>query len=503
MASCLYMKTAMIGTTLAQRFRIESLIETTPGCVSYVARQVTLDRLVLLTIFALPADDNQKLTADESAPAPLQAYFQALSSLNHPNILALFSASVTADGKPYTVTELFDGQSLEKLLLNGPLPVETVLEIFAQTANALGEAHAKGLLHGNLQPANILIGKSADGGTIVKVSGFGELKVERLLGTFGKAASPEFFSPEQAQAQPLDVRSDIYSFGCLMYAALTARSPLNAVLPLRKLDIKVPSRLELVVARFLNLNRSQRFQTMNEIASNLTRILAVDSPGLPIGPLLIAFIVALATFMGLKFFWAVPPSSSDSESELPRIARSDMQAANELKLAIELDKQFERMDGVRKASGLEVGLQAFSHYENYLRAERPSNQDLPVAFERIRHLSLELANDARERNKFDMALLYAEKAKRLGKEANDNLVVSVALKEEADVMMAENKWQKSLELALQASRYDGGPYRLLLPITISQELIKKYEHLSMPKEADRERHRLHELERKARIYHQQ
>ena len=139
---------------------------------------------------------------------------RAISSLNHPNICTLYDV-----GPTYLVMELVEGETLAARLKSGPLPVGTALLYASQILAALAEAHAKGVIHRDLKPGNIMIAKSG-----IKVLDFGLAKSEQdetltvsrmVLGT------PAYMAPEQREGKPADSRSDIYSFGCVLYEMLT------------------------------------------------------------------------------------------------------------------------------------------------------------------------------------------------------------------------------------------------------------------------------------------
>src|SRR5215470_923567 len=170
-------------------------------------------------------------TAREQFNARFEREARAISSLNHPYICTLYDV-----GPNYLVMELVEGETIAARLKRGPLPVKTALLYASQIVAALAEAHGKGIVHRDLKPANIMIAKSG-----IKVLDFGLAKSgqdETVTGSRMVLGTPAYMSPEQREGTPADARSDIYSFGCVLYEMLTGarvRSRPRRV-PLRKLE---------------------------------------------------------------------------------------------------------------------------------------------------------------------------------------------------------------------------------------------------------------------------
>ncbi len=190
---------------------------------------------------------------------------RAISSLNHPNICTVHDV-----GPNYLVMELVEGETIATLLKNGPLPQKTALLYASQILAALVEAHAKGIIHRDLKPGNIMIAKSS-----VKVLDFGLAKSEQdetVTATHMVIGTPAYMAPEQREGKPADARSDIYSFGCVLYEMLTG-GRIGA--PRRR----IPSRtLGKIVNRCLEGEPERRWQSVGDLEQELTKFTAHPSP---------------------------------------------------------------------------------------------------------------------------------------------------------------------------------------------------------------------------------
>ncbi len=195
-------------------------------------------------------------TTHERFSARFAREARAISSLNHPNICTLHDV-----GPNYLVMELVDGETVAARLKNGPLPVKMTLLYASQIVAALAEAHGKGIVHRDLKPGNIMIGKSG-----IKVLDFGLAKSgqdETLTASHMVMGTPAYMAPEQRDGKPADARSDIYSFGCVLYEMLTGARPGSR----RR---RMPSRmLERIVSRCLEEDPGRRWQTVHELEREL------------------------------------------------------------------------------------------------------------------------------------------------------------------------------------------------------------------------------------------
>jgi eukaryotic-like serine/threonine-protein kinase len=191
---------------------------------------------------------------------------RAISSLNHPNICTLHDV-----GPNYLVMELVEGETLAARLKHGPMPIEMVVRYGGQIAAALAEAHGKGIVHRDLKPGNIMIAKSG-----VKVLDFGLAisgQDETLTASRMVVGTPAYMSPEQREGKPADARSDIYSFGRVLYEMLTGAR----VGSVRK---RIPSaQMEKIVSRCLEEDPARRWQSSAELEEELAGVSATGSRG--------------------------------------------------------------------------------------------------------------------------------------------------------------------------------------------------------------------------------
>ncbi|MGQ0734278.1 MAG: protein kinase domain-containing protein [Acidobacteriota bacterium] len=267
--------------------------------VVYRARDAHLDRSVAIKVLTSGSVDN------EGRKQRFVQEAKAASALNHPNILHVYDVdTVTVDGQPidFIAMELVDGRTLEELIGRKGLPLRDVLKYAAQIAAGLAAAHAGGIVHRDLKPGNVMITGPASGQAgLVKIVDFGIAKLREADGSESaptKTIAPRteqgtilgtvaYMSPEQTEGQPVDARSDIFSFGAVLYEMVTGRqafrgpssvSTLAAILhqeptPVTALVRRAPAELEKLVTRCLRKNRERRIQHMDDVKLALEDLL--------------------------------------------------------------------------------------------------------------------------------------------------------------------------------------------------------------------------------------
>ncbi len=232
--------------------------------VVYQAEDLRLGRAVALKFLAGDSSRNP------SALERLRREARSASALNHPNICTIYEIGDEA-GQPFIAMELLEGCSLRERIAGSPLSIGEVLDYGCQIAEGLDAAHRKGIVHRDIKPANIFITT----GRLVKILDFGLAKTAALgkeaanhLTSPGDAAGTlAYMSPEQASAQDLDERSDLFSFGLVLCEMATGRLP-AAGMPLSGL----PPELQQIICKCLQSDPDLRYQTASEIRADLQRL---------------------------------------------------------------------------------------------------------------------------------------------------------------------------------------------------------------------------------------
>jgi serine/threonine protein kinase len=220
-----------IGKTLAKKYRVEALIGEGGMGKVYRARQLALDKPVVLKVL------RQSLLSDERTVARFQREAKAASRLNHPNSISILDFGQAEDGALFIAMEFVPGQDLHQVLSREwPLPESRVIRIVSQVLSALSDAHGAGVIHRDLKPENIMLEQRRNDPDFVKVLDFGIAKITDTNGDEGPAltragfvcGTPEYMSPEQARGAQLDHRSDLYAVGVILYQLTTGLLPFES-----------------------------------------------------------------------------------------------------------------------------------------------------------------------------------------------------------------------------------------------------------------------------------
>ena len=286
------------GQIFADKYELLDVIGSGAMGVIYRARHLILDKVVAIKVL----HTNQ---ADPTLIMRSQREARAASSLNHPNVITVYDFGVHSESAPYMVMDYLQGRTLaEYIAQRGQLSLRDTLDIVEQILAALAHAQKKNLLHRDLKPSNIMVLEEENEPRLIKLLDFGLAKLldrddQIALSAVGSAlGSPAYMSPEQATGLKVDCRSDLYSLGCMMYEMIAGQPPLlgespmetlmnrlnQKAPPLRETILKtkrarefnaltdVPTIVELFVAKLLERDQRDRFQTAQDARDYLNTI---------------------------------------------------------------------------------------------------------------------------------------------------------------------------------------------------------------------------------------
>ena len=279
----------LVGTIFAEKYEILSRLGEGGMSRVYKARHTFMKRIVAVKLL-------HDCAGDPVGRARFEQEAEAASALSHPNVVTVYDFGLTASGQPFFIMDCLEGKSLADILSEDRcLSIEQAFEIFYQACDGLEHAHQKGIIHRDVKPSNLIILKQKDGSSLVKLVDFGIAKIttpppstsirrNRITGTGEVFGTPAYMSPEQCNCLTLDARSDMYSFGCVMYEALAGEPPLfgdtivatvvkhvnEQPAPLhQKALVVVPPSLEAVIMKCLEKNPQDRYNSLFDLKQAL------------------------------------------------------------------------------------------------------------------------------------------------------------------------------------------------------------------------------------------
>ncbi|MET0594275.1 MAG: protein kinase, partial [Polyangiaceae bacterium] len=276
-----------VGTTFDGRYKIESVLGEGGMGVVYLARHKVIDKKVAIKVLRADMAREKEITDRFLQEA------KAASSIGNPHIIDISDFGHLPDGSTYFVMEWLDGKPLSKALEETkPLPVNRLANVARQIAEALASAHQRSIVHRDLKPDNIFLIKRGSEPDFVKILDFGIAKVSSGTSKLTRAGSvfgtPHYMSPEQAAGAPVDSRTDIYALGVILYEMASGRVPFDAdnfmgiltqhmykaPVPIRALvpAQDVPPGLEAIILKALSKKPEQRYQTMEELAADVDKL---------------------------------------------------------------------------------------------------------------------------------------------------------------------------------------------------------------------------------------
>jgi serine/threonine-protein kinase len=270
----------LIGKTIDGKYLVQSVLGEGGMAIVYRAHHLQMERVVVIKVM------QGWLTSNKTSVERFEREGKLTAKLNHPNIVAVYDVGSIDGREPYIVMEYIKGEALADRIHNGgPLDFDTTANIIIQICRGLEEAHSSGIIHRDLKPDNVLLQVKSDRPDWVKIVDFGISNMiqgaKRLTKTGRMVGTPEYIAPEQLKDKPIDIRTDLYAVGIMIFEMLTGRVPFDgesaeSILMKHLLEEPVPMatiRPELagenpfdpIVAKLLKKAPEERYQTAEEL----------------------------------------------------------------------------------------------------------------------------------------------------------------------------------------------------------------------------------------------
>ena len=278
--------TSLIGTTV-DGFAFDAVLGGGAFGTVFRGRQLGLDRPVAIKVPTF------EILADATMAKRFAREARSAAKITHPGVVGIYAVGELPDGRPYLAMQLIDGQPLDKILATGPVPPLRALKIARDIASALAETHAAAVVHRDLKPSNIMWRTDRHGDDRITIVDFGIAVAKpgnadaTRLTTNGLIGTPHYMSPEQAQGEHADQRSDLYALGCILFELVTGETPFDGSgfevllahmgrpIPTpsdRRAD--VPSEIDQLVRRLMQKRPDNRPQSADEVVTLIDEALA-------------------------------------------------------------------------------------------------------------------------------------------------------------------------------------------------------------------------------------
>ena len=284
-----------ITENLPEHYEVLEFIGQGGSGAVFKVRDTQLDQILAVKVLRSSFFDKESQSRFEKEAGAAQM-------LTHSNVVAVFNSGVGRNGAPYLVMEYLEGVDLDKMIkAEGCIDVPRAIDLFLQVGDSLAYAHERGIVHRDIKSSNIIVQNAGDGIEIAKIVDFGTafetVNQEELArsGTGAAIGSPPYMSPEQCSGEALDARTDLYSFGCVMYEALSGSTPFAGDNPVSQIvqhlknkppqlrvaatAQKVPDVLDRIVMRCLEKDPRDRYQSAKELKADLEKAARNESLG--------------------------------------------------------------------------------------------------------------------------------------------------------------------------------------------------------------------------------